>query len=777
VVPSYEPWQYYATLVLNEVSKVWGGAGFILIPHDNGKVATHFLRLANAYDPDHVVAVEYSGTELMKINPERYRIETDEGKVLTSDEITADSGLKNCALSLFDGIAVEAVADACDPFHSFYDENEPGDLDHHLLSEFPPVQDASNTPATSVTVQLSARDSLTSDLAAMRASKFGETSGFDLEPGSLDLQGTEGIDVAKASLDLKESAGARRILEWASDGHWEESRKDLTSVMKVQGRYTYFLVVGDGGSDFYLAHALDRLSGSAVWVPEHWLSAQSKYQPLVAQLLSALFRHQRSTSSKVQVVTSTGAISNIVSQLKTLRYVVMDPVNDGAWIQGLPVEEMEFANIRFTTLTLKEGFDDDDVLPATRLPSGTLEFVNRIPAWLPKTKEVLEDRSRNWVLDIDVLTSDMVRGHGLHGHFLEIRDNSVWERLRSGRDGVALASDTMGWALIQHTRRQRLARPRLRVPSLFDWVKHKAEVQGWKVNISDAGQKAASAARMWGRREALADDLKLLEPFFRAFLLKKNGLKSCEAYPDKDGIALGSDGFLTFRAALRTLKSKGFDEQTVRIALDRLLGMGVLRRGLALKCLECGKFQWFNLSELTLNGTCQRCDSPIPIALPNWKSPVAEPNWYYDLHPIVRQLLTSNGDIPILAGRVLQKGATVGEAIPELEFKKDGAVIEIDLIFGDKGRLVVGECKKHPNITKKELKKKIGDLVIVADLLQADLLLLAAGDSQEWTDGDRRAVELRLDGANKTTGRIAKVQLLSGLRNPLTTGVVDDFAI
>jgi hypothetical protein len=50
-----EGWHYWARLAIYAVSQVWGGAGFILIPHRDGEVASSLLRAASAYDPDHVV--------------------------------------------------------------------------------------------------------------------------------------------------------------------------------------------------------------------------------------------------------------------------------------------------------------------------------------------------------------------------------------------------------------------------------------------------------------------------------------------------------------------------------------------------------------------------------------------------------------------------------------------------------------------------------------------------------------------------------------------------
>jgi hypothetical protein len=37
--------------------RVWGGSGFLLIPHHNGRVSRSLRRLVRAYDPDYVVTL------------------------------------------------------------------------------------------------------------------------------------------------------------------------------------------------------------------------------------------------------------------------------------------------------------------------------------------------------------------------------------------------------------------------------------------------------------------------------------------------------------------------------------------------------------------------------------------------------------------------------------------------------------------------------------------------------------------------------------------------
>ena len=46
-----DDWQYWVRLAIYAASQVWGGAGFILIPHRGGEVAPCLLQAASVYDP------------------------------------------------------------------------------------------------------------------------------------------------------------------------------------------------------------------------------------------------------------------------------------------------------------------------------------------------------------------------------------------------------------------------------------------------------------------------------------------------------------------------------------------------------------------------------------------------------------------------------------------------------------------------------------------------------------------------------------------------------
>ena len=70
------------------------------------------------------------------------------------------------------------------------------------------------------------------------------------------------------------------------------------------------------------------------------------------------------------------------------------------------------------------------------------------------------------------------------------------------------------------------------------------------VNVSDAGRRAKVAARLFGGRESLVEDLPQMLNVLREFLPPSN--RSSQSYSAKDGVVLaGRQGLLTFQAVLR----------------------------------------------------------------------------------------------------------------------------------------------------------------------------------------------------------------------------------
>ena len=110
-------WHYWARLAIYAASQVWGGAGFILIPHRDGEVAPCLLQAAAAYDPDHVVLLRVTvrhmelarpGVQPLRLNgqlvtgAERRKLVAQAGAAVIDDPVgeKARQAVAACLLSL-----------------------------------------------------------------------------------------------------------------------------------------------------------------------------------------------------------------------------------------------------------------------------------------------------------------------------------------------------------------------------------------------------------------------------------------------------------------------------------------------------------------------------------------------------------------------------------------------------------------------------------------------------------------------------------------------------
>jgi hypothetical protein len=548
-----------------------------------------------------------------------------------------------------------------------------------------------------------------------------------------------------------------------TDSAWKPSLRGLTYVNNPRAERPVWLVVGSEFSDFALSHALDRIDGYAVWLPTAWLNSDSVFQSVARDQLSELrWRHQ-SEGSIVRLVTVSDDLKQVHVACRDLamRGWGIGP-DDDDWLLPIALEQVVCEGRGH--LVLEGDYDRDLALPVELRRDGDCIFATPMPAITPETSEMRDSPVPEWHVDIESSAHEMPRGRGLTGEALCQQTSSWPERLRSGRDGISVMSRSYGLIMAGATIRQSLARPKLQLPGFMRWVTTQARSAGLAVQISDAGHRANVAVRLWGDRATMADDLLRYFMFFKEFLCTKPQ-KTSDRYPDHDGCVIRGEGYLTFEAAVRAMQTSGLERTVIRDRLDEFTYGGILRRGVILRCRDCTNVQWILLSRLDRVTPCIRCSAEIPLARVSWNLPVEEPRWFYDLHPVVRELLSDHGDVAIFAGRQLRsedKGVVV---LPELSFSKNGTrLCEVDLVAGSRKLVMVGECKSSALIPLNEREKKLKALAQTAACLRADRVMLAAGNPGNWEGEFLGELRSRLNSYTWVDGRYPQIQLMTGLR-------------
>jgi hypothetical protein len=117
-----------------------------------------------------------------------------------------------------------------------------------------------------------------------------------------------------------------------------------------------------------------------------------------------------------------------------------------------------------------------------------------------------------------------------------------------------------------------------------------------------------------------------------------------------------------------------------------------------------------------------------PLTAASWNKDGIEPRWFYDLHPIVRDFLNENGEVPVLLSHHLRRKSRTYTDAPEMElFEGGAAVAEADLIALSDHRVLVAEAKSsnHLRPNKGSRLDAARKKVRLATTLHADEIVLA----------------------------------------------------
>jgi hypothetical protein len=245
---------------------------------------------------------------------------------------------------------------------------------------------------------------------------------------------------------------------------------------------------------------------------------------------------------------------------------------------------------------------------------------------------------------------------------------------------------------------------------------------------------------------------------------------SSNSGPYDHGLAVRRTGYLSFDHVKAVL---GSSDKNVRVVLDRLLLANVLRRGLVLRCDRCDRLDFYRLETVGPTFDCGQCQHRNPLRQQAWRQPVAEPSWFYDLDPVVRDLLDQNGDVPLLAAAQVRHA---GRASPstsafELEILKSGQPwVELDIVVIRDGLLTLGEAKKmgHLKVADKPTRQAATKLAQAAVALSADRFVLATA-LPAWAQGVADAMQQALEAAAATVAApIPTLEVLTDVRSSWT---------
>jgi hypothetical protein len=826
-------WHYWARVALHACTKVWGGRGFILVPHRQGMVNPQMLHAVRAYDPDYVVRLQRTLGTIEQVQPVSIRISGADSSALAG---SARAGFieANAARPVSDPAdeaARREVVQAC----ASHRRRAPSDVaaeGHEWIEQATScsIDGRIGNLTTAADAAATDYDSPIADPPYPRAACLSAPSdwGGTLGVAVAATCGVVGLPRAGAEPDLSDQ-DRRSLVPWlisnglppdhggiaigapiqqivwhpdAALNHdparlpnaFDSTTAGVTSISYgIDYPQRSLICIGATADDFALAYAHRQLYGQGLWLPPEWLSTQGVPDPD-----SLIFYHLRSavfwpSVHDHEIIVMSSSLSE--SDLDEIINGLHDPISYSENERDEQAEDLSQRIRRDRTawstkqvqyFAVTRNFDRDFAVPINRNDAGDIEMVIPCPAPVITENSLAMVAARaagpgrrgagalHWQVDVQLHPSETPHGRGLDGLALLAPDEDpylAW--VRSGRDGITFESERFNLIMAGIPPEARLARPRLYTPGLATWANLMAVQHGCTMAFSAAGRQGEIIRQLWGDRAALAADFAgPMSAVLRRFRPDKRP-ESLRLEED-EGVALptGSgdvlfEPYLTFDGIARAA-GEALAAGEIRQRTDVFLRRGVLRRGLVLGCERCRKVAFYMIDDLRQVNRCPRCLASNDLDQQRWRKPPSEPAWYYDLHPSVRELVTQDGDVPLLLAHHLRTTSRIYADTSELELINPDrkAVAELDLLAYADGQLIIAEAKRPGDLGRNPA-DTIAKRALLAEQLQADQIVLAT-PADRWPASAIEALckEIRERPWKRT---IPRGRLISGLGSPTVT--------
>ena len=747
-------WQFWALSAMHSITHTWGGSGFVLVPHHNGEVSPVIAEAVRRYDPDFVVPAPRRLKDVAQSRPSALREVVVDSTEEPADEPLATSG-DHCVQDVVGHQAATQLAERCSVYRRRVEwEWHYDSLALASTTAYPPtaVDVTDHFPCISVPPQWGG------PLALMAAVTFGNVEQPTADRASLDE--------AQAAAVLRHTLQPKTWHQLPQELVYDPSAVGLDfDVATLPGALTatesglswvgrpaptprrFRYVVGDGPDDFALAMIMNRISRDTYWMHPDWLpSGASELGRAVRETTTTLLSSPSTRWSSLDILSTTKNREELepwVQHLQQPDHGIFMSADGVTWTppqykqRNVGAGAISMMGERNLHLAADDQFDQRIPIPVTKNSDGAIVVAASLPLPTTATGSATD---RPYQVDFDLDIALLPTGRGLDGRSLLRTDHEWHTWARSGRDAISYQARRFDFVAAGATQHGQLATPRLQVPSLGGWVAQMAMQSDYTIAPSDAGQKAALVAALWGGRSNVARDI--TSPFRSVLSTMASPPKGDhDSYLDGTAIRLSGDrGVISFPGIRKLWRDAvGLDE--VRDTIDNLTSRGVLRRGLLLRCPGCTLLSFIAVDNLVQTSRCARCLGSVELTRSNWGKSLEEPTWFYDAHPLAAELVTTHGDVPFLLAKHLAKPTSRFADLGELEFRKNGSsCAEIDLIALAGDHLVVAETKSNSTLGDGRTRQRaINKRLLIARVLQADEVVFAT-TAAEWSTGVREEV-------------------------------------
>ncbi|MGW6586379.1 hypothetical protein [Streptomyces globisporus] len=747
-------WVHMARKAVAGVSRVWGGAGAVLLPvaetSAQAQAADALLPLLRLYDPDHVAGLLPTLADAAHMDPSVISHMVARCALPGEDPDAAWQRLSSHALSApgWEGLASQVDA-WCSPFKGVGQKQQRFSAHnvHHMGHAGTSRRSLATVPAQPgepvVMLDLSGVDPA---VALMVESRIGgvhpdartHLDTLELPVDEEDLPAIIHLAVTgkpRADWDLADRY--RRAVggvptSGLTAGEFSDSTPFAHSarwtVQAELSRPTPIVwIVGETAEDHALAMLCDRLYQHAVWIPPRLLSDGGPFTRAVKAALSTFQGVGHGDGLPILLASTSQSQSDLQALAEDFNrpFAAMPLcVDDGP---PMPLSARKVKAVTLAQLATHDGMtlfaDPDAYQISQQVPTshegGSVSLL--MPLQLPEARAAAHlGADLHWYIDVSLPFHVLPARTAISDPSLTQKTGGIPDTVtRAARHAVSFISANMGFSTPANPH----ARPLLHFPSADQVFEELAGARGATVERSSAGVRAAIAVEMWGSPEALADDLSgTTRSVLDAFLppaKKRDG-----AYDP--GYAIRGNGYVALEDIQQTLGDDTFD--AARDLVDRLLMARVLRRGLLLNCARCRYEAFYRIDLVGPAFDCEACGHTSPLTRGRWYAKDAEPHWYYALDQVVQDLLQQNGDVPLLAAQRLRQNSYSMLWSPELVVTDAEGSVELDLCLIVDGRVIIGEAKSNHTLKASNgTREAAARLVRAAQLLSADEIVLATG--------------------------------------------------
>lgn len=725
-----EKWQENCLNIIKIYSQVWGGKQNLIIPTDGNKIEEDFWFLLEKFDPDYLFI--YYVSEKKDISEElKYEIINRLNPFKKDEE---------------------------DPIFRFIRHGE----GFYPLTYLPDI--IHNVDFDENVVHLGT-------FYRIEANAIAKLLVYSILGNTDKLK--EGLNPNQYIIDLKHAIHGRvnyqREIRYNNDNlselmeilwnpnikfpcHFQLSMLNLTDTFNEYDhkiKLPIVLVIGDSLEDFCLYYNMSRLRFDVLWAPYSLIKdsfesirTKEKSYLFIQKLLKAVTdRYLHSFSEeKIAVFSSSKSEHDLQEFINMLK----DPLVKEAFNYN--------NNAKYIEESLNYYFPSKDIYSILNYTIQNFETKNYLNCYM---EQFVDGKSINpvntpipinfknkifknhfWITELSIEKYKLPPKPYLNSLIVEDRDTylhlfyylNFLHNIRISKGGISYFCPVPMKETDIDVRRF-LTQPGIVISEPFEIFERIFEESNYHIITSDKGNYERESIEKFGSLEDIAKFLtnEKYQNLFNKFIEK------CNPSLFNDGIFLNDDCriYMSLKAIKKILGNE------INIIIHDFIKKEILHRGFIFKCEKCKYTGWYDIEDVDNKFKCRRCRK---IQYYNSKhltrqNPV-EPEWFYKLDEAIYQGYDNDMIVPILTLYKLKRLSKESFLyINEVEIRKkenpEKQHGEIDICCIHDGKIIIGECKIHNKLKRKEIEKYRD----IYNEIGADKIIFSTFNEKGWSEG------------------------------------------